>query len=142
MNQRVFGSFQSSFDIDGNLTDVFVVESPLSESCSVDCNYYQSTDEIISCNSWKRSMEVFFNLLEKTRDRLLGISNFEPTLSSDSLSGTSFIDSINWSIGAQDCCDVEPQLFNPQLTPISLFELSNPVLSCHPLSSVGCSNCV
>lgn len=42
---------------------------------------------------------------------------------------------LNWTLGAQSCEGLEPQLFNPLFTPISMEELDNPVLSCHPLTS-------
>jgi len=44
----------------------------------------------------------------------------------------------NWTIGAQSCDGLMPQLFNPSFTPMSLMELNNPILSGHALTSDGC----
>ena len=97
---------------------------------------YHRHDEIVSCHSWDRTLDVVFDIIDVIKNRLLGIEVFEEDarLPQDLPDNdVSFIESINWSLEAQSCDGIEPQLFNPNFTPLSLEELSIPELSCHPL---------
>jgi hypothetical protein len=93
-------------------------------------------DEIVSCHAWDRTLDVVFDIITYIKNRLIGVEVFNVDSGiPDSLpaNDVSFVTKINWSLGSQSCEGIEPQLFNPNFTPLSLEELSIPELSCHSL---------
>jgi len=134
-SQRVNGRFVSTLDGESNLLDISI-EPVSSIGLTFDHQILHRHDEVVSCHPWERTFSKLYSLLEDTRDQLFGIEVFDTSVSATaalSANSTDYLDSINWSLGAQSCCGVTPQLFNPQLTPLSLKELSVPALSCIPL---------
>lgn len=145
-NKRIFGEYVTILDAGSNYTSVVVSALEVS-GVGIDFNdqLFHKNDERISCHAWDRTIGAFFDMMDSTRDRLFGIDTFDASALSGALSGSplnvdllSYFTNISWSVGAQSCEGVEPQLFNPIFTPISWEELNNPALSCIPLTSLDC----
>lgn len=139
-SQRITKRFVSVLDATSRFLEV-TTEPFISSPLTFDPQMIHQHDEIISCHAWERTANSIFKILEENRDKLFGIEVFDSSVSAVTNSSTndpSYINSINWSLGAQLCEGIQPQLFNPNFTPISLEELNIPSLSCHPLTGDSC----
>jgi hypothetical protein len=128
-NLSLTGVFVANLDAGSNLGSITTESRPIS-GVDIDCSFYQTQDEIISCSSLQRPIKDLYDLMDYTRIRLTGLETI------DSLSGVGGGTSqLCWSLGVQSCEGVSPQLFNTNFTPLSFIELSNPIFECDPLTS-------
>lgn len=131
-NESLTGVFIANLDAGSNLGGISTESRPIS-GVDISCDFYQTQDEIISCSSLQRPIKSLYGLMDDTRIRLTGLEVI------DGLSGVGGVTSqICWSLGAQSCEGITPQLFNTNFTPLSFVELSNPIFECDPLTGSCC----
>ena len=135
-NLALTGEFVVDLNAESEIFGISV-EPVTAVGCDIDCNFFISQDEVVACNILNRTIDNIYDLMVKTGNKLQGIDNI---VANDNLL-SSFAPSetvpISWSIGAQSCEGVEPQLFNPNFTPITFAEFDSPLLSCNPMNT-GC----
>lgn len=132
-NLSLTGVFVANLDGSSTLGSITTDPRPIS-GVSIDCDYFQTRDEIISCSSLKRPIVQLYDLMDVTRIRLLGLEEIDD---GGDNGGSSY--ELCWSLGAQSCEGIKPQLFNANFTPLSFTELSNPEFGeCNPLTGSCC----
>ena len=129
-NLSLTGRFVANLDTSSKLGSI-TTEPVDIEGVDIDCEYFQTQDEIVSCSSLNRPIIQIYSLMEETRVRLIGLDVIDEE---DGGSSTALC----WSLGAQSCEGVKPQLFNTNFTPLSFVELSNPIFDCDPLTGACC----
>ena len=136
LNTSLTGKFVAGRNAQSSITQVNIDSSPTS-SLTANCDYFIAHDEVVACNVYNRVSDELYDMFIQTSDKLLGLNTF---LNDDTLSTNNpniDLTPINWSIEAQSCDGIKPQLFNPNFTPITFAELQTPTLSCNPLTG-GC----